>query len=562
MSKIVYLKINHYRGINEFEHFFGENNFVVLIGRGDSGKTTIMNAISAVLSPYWNYSFSDTDFYNCDVSTPIIIEASLIDVPKELLTEDKYGLHYSLLKGSEIVNNVADAEADQNKMILTIQLVVDNSLEPKWYVVSGRTDQEAKEISSSDRAKFNMFFVSDFVDRHFTYTKGSPLYSLFRESLEDKDIVSKRLLDMSRAAYEELKRKDSFSDLKSILEPVKLTATALGLDAKDLNVLLEYYQSSFKDGDVSLHSTNIPFHLQGKGSKRLLSIAIQMQLAKQGGIILIDELEQGLEPDRITNLTQFLKSTEKGQVFVTTHSSYVLTESNYSNIYLMSKNAKGLFPFDASFQPLLRGQSDVFFARKVICCEGRTEQGIIRGLDIYIKNNFKKSFSSLGIAIADCGGGNKHCTQAMQLKIKGFDVIIFGDRDVDSMETNYQKAQEEYIQTVYCDKGRSIEQQLFNDLPWNCIDRLINLAIENKGVHILSEIGIHTIDELHSLSIEKQQLVRATAGEHSKNKNNEWYKTIQAGEQIATLWFDNIESLERDSTLRKEFNTLMSWIMN
>ena len=61
MSHISKLRIKHYRGIKELSQDFGNEKFIVLIGRGDSGKSTILSAINAALSPSWNLSFSGVD---------------------------------------------------------------------------------------------------------------------------------------------------------------------------------------------------------------------------------------------------------------------------------------------------------------------------------------------------------------------------------------------------------------------------------------------------------------------------------------------------------------------
>ena len=75
MSHIHRLIIYNYRGIKHLDCDFGDENLIILIGRGDSGKTTILNAIHAVLSPSWNMTFNDLDFHEQDLSKPIIIEA-------------------------------------------------------------------------------------------------------------------------------------------------------------------------------------------------------------------------------------------------------------------------------------------------------------------------------------------------------------------------------------------------------------------------------------------------------------------------------------------------------
>ncbi len=97
MSRIVNLRIKNFRCFQNFEASFGNEHFIVLIGRGDSGKSAILKAIDALLSPQWNYSFTDWDFYNGDVSTPIIIEGDITELPDELLTLDGCAFNYKLL---------------------------------------------------------------------------------------------------------------------------------------------------------------------------------------------------------------------------------------------------------------------------------------------------------------------------------------------------------------------------------------------------------------------------------------------------------------------------------
>jgi len=74
MSIIHTLKIKNYRGIKEFEHVFNNQSFICLIGKGDSGKTTILQAIGAVMSPNWDVRLYDTDFYNGDTSNPLLLQ--------------------------------------------------------------------------------------------------------------------------------------------------------------------------------------------------------------------------------------------------------------------------------------------------------------------------------------------------------------------------------------------------------------------------------------------------------------------------------------------------------
>lgn len=62
-----------------------------LMGPGDSGKTTILDAIDLCLGARRNVSFSDTDFFGLDVTQPISITLTLGSLPDALRTMETYG---------------------------------------------------------------------------------------------------------------------------------------------------------------------------------------------------------------------------------------------------------------------------------------------------------------------------------------------------------------------------------------------------------------------------------------------------------------------------------------
>jgi putative ATP-dependent endonuclease of OLD family len=71
MPSVHSISINNFRGIEHLEQTFDANNLIVLIGRCDSGKSTVLKAISLALCPYWNPNISSADFYKEDVTKPI-----------------------------------------------------------------------------------------------------------------------------------------------------------------------------------------------------------------------------------------------------------------------------------------------------------------------------------------------------------------------------------------------------------------------------------------------------------------------------------------------------------
>lgn len=559
MSKIHTLKIENYRGLHHFEQCFNGQSFVVLIGRGDSGKTTVLKAISAVLSPNWRLSFTDLDFYEGNVERPIEIEATLTDVPQELLTDSKYGLYYRLLKGDEIVDDITDPKADQNNPLLTIKLRVDATLEPKWTITKGRDGIEDKEISASDRAKLNMFMISDYVDNHFTYSKGSPLYALLRQRLPDKNAISEKFVEIARKAHAAVDEVDAFHKFDESTNEVKEIAKKLGLSLDELKTLLEFKENVYTESNISLHDGKIPYRFHGKGSKRLLSFAIQKQLTEEGGIVLIDEIEQGLEPDRIVNLVRLLKEVQNGQVFVTTHSSYVLVESEYQNLFLMRKGNDTMMTFSENLQSILRSQPEAFFAKRVICCEGKTEQGALRRIDTHLREIKNTGFASLGIGVANAKGGNKFYTQTESFEEAKYDVCIFADNDVKDLEKLKEVAKERNIPIFLWDEGNCFEKQLFKDLVWESVVKLVDYAIrENPKHQIKNSLGLKSIFDLNQRTEEERKILRIKLGQKSKEQS--WFKNIPGGEFLGQVWIESQPSLSDTCTLKKNFNELMKWI--
>ncbi|WP_352423911.1 ATP-binding protein [Proteiniphilum sp.] len=557
MSRIHSLEINNFRGLKHFEHIFTNQSFVCLIGRGDSGKSTILNALDAVLSPNWYYRFYDTDFYDGNTNEPILIETSIRDVPDELLSDTKFGLYKRLLnENNEIIDDFFE-ETPGCIDILTIRLTVEDDLEPKWHVVSNREGQEEIEIRASDRARFNLFIISDYIDRHFTWGKGSPLYALLKRGFEDID-TDGILVNANRKAYQNMNQPDAFAAFNDIISKIKKTAASLGLPIEVLQALIDLKNILVTEGNISLHdNTKIPFRLKGKGTRRLLSIAIQLELVKaEGGIILIDEVEQGLEPDRVKFLVKQLKKSSKGQVFVTTHSNNVLVELDANNIFLKKENQNGLFSFNEHFQGCLRRNPNAFFAKRVIVCEGATEVGICRALDNYRIKNDSSNIEHLGISLVD-GTGSRFVEYCVAFKNAGFDVCAFCDSDDSDIKKKKIQLEENGIKVIDCNDGNSIEQQLFHDLPWSKVRVLLEYAAKEKSYQsITTQLSVTALDSLED-SDDNRKLI----GEKAKGQKEEkgWFKNIEHGEKIGTIWFDSLNEI-KNTRLFREYEELMAWI--
>lgn len=550
MAHIAKLSIKNYRGIRDLTQDFDSEKFIVLIGRGDSGKSTILSAIYAVLSPSWNLSFSDLDFYNQDTSQPIEIEVEIRELPQELLTEKRCGLY--------VQNDLDRKEVEESEIFIIVRLCVDETLEPHW-VVKARTDSgiEDKPLSSAERAMLSVNYITDYSDNQFAYNRQSPLYALTKASLADGNTIehvkSALIRSMSKSVDKEL-----LEPLNAPMESLKKTAKKLGLNVTDLCAQMDIKENPYTGNSIALHHDSVPYRLNGKGSKRLMSIAIQSELTRQGGIVLIDEIEQGLEPDRIITLVRLLKATSSGQVFITTHSINVLIEVSWRNIYITRKEEQYLLSIGEDLEACRRTQPQAFYAKKIICCEGKTEVGFLRSIDSWLSQNRFTTFSANGAVVIDSNGGANMYNYAIKLKQLGYDTLIWGDDDnSEELSRHKQRAIDEDIPTILCQQGNCLERQLFMDLPWESFTEILRCPQKDFPKHCIN-VTEESLLALETNSSEEQGRLRE---EYTKKATEEkWFKHIPGGEFLGNVTMRAYDSLSDESTTKMNIQSLLKWL--
>lgn len=552
------LEIKNFRGIKDFKHDFYKSRLICFVGRGDSGKTTILDAISFVLSASWNITFYDSDFYNCNIDSPIEIIANLIDIP-DFLLKDKYGFQIrGFNKDTGIIEDEIGVESEP---AITIRLFVDSELEPSWTLINNRN--EPINITASARAKLNSFLISDYTDNHFSWGKGKPLYSLLKLELEketkdDKNVI----LDALREAKAKIDE-NSFEDFDKVIEKVVIASKEFGVKLVGTNTTIDFKDISIKDNRVCLHDNKIPFRQKGKGSKRLVSMSIQSLISEVGGIVMIDEIEQGLEPDRVKNLTRSLERKRQGQIFITSHSQNVIEELDASNLYIVN-NVEGMCSLVAcneEFQSIVRACPEAIYSKKVIVCEGKTELGICRAIDENRIHQGLSSFSENGV-VYTLGEGNNFTGRAEQLFKLNKKVCVFCDSDVDDKLAPTKDELKGFDIPIFdCDEGLAIEQQLFNEMNWEGIQDIVKYLLQDMSLNSISQ----SINSKYDGKLENNWLntdeegKRAALGLASKSNKNAWLKRIDHGEVIGNVFYNNIGALT-ETKLFSIINGISNWV--
>jgi putative ATP-dependent endonuclease of the OLD family len=552
------LKVRNFRGINCLDWNVA-GRFVCLIGPGDSTKSTIIEAIELALTSRRNVSFDDADFYNADTNNPIFIEVTVGGSPLDLLSEAKFGY---LVRGWDSKTGVRDEPQDDEEPVLTIQLNIDKTLEPIWLIVNDR-HPEGKRISAFDRAKFGVSRIGDYVDWQFSWGQGSALTRL----MEEREDFRLLLADARRQAKASLDP-EKFPLLKQSAKNAETIGKKLGVAAKSKTGFvphLDVRNVSLGASILALHDGPIPLRQSGLGTSRLLTMGLQHEAGRKGGIMLIDEVENGLEPHRVRRLLHVLRTgtylqgsdeeenADKNtsayetatQVFLTTHSPVSLCELEPINMRVV-RSENGVTNIkrpDDVLRPLLRTNPDAFLARKVIVCEGKTEIGFCRALDKWWSET-GHPFAYVGAALADGQGNTKGPSAAMSFANLGYRTAFFGDSDK-PLNPDETALKGFGICTFIWADGMSIEERIAIDLPWDGFVDMVRLVLDDfDESHVKAKLAPQFKCELNDLPVDPEKwklllsdevAIRIAFAKAAKAEKAGWFKRVDRAEKLGKL---------------------------
>lgn len=564
--KIRRLKIKSFRGVSELEWSLPKGRIFCLIGKGDSAKSTILEAIRYVFYPQWNLTLSDSDFHKGNINDPIVIEATIGDLVDDFCSLKKYGQYLRGWDNDTLM--VVDEPDDHLESVLTVRLTVGKDLEPQWVVTCDRTP-EGVHFKQADRNKVSVGLIGAFSERQLSWATGTAL-----SKLTEAQSLNELLADASRNARSSLdaNRTEMLKNFDAAALRSQQIAKLLGVPVTDAyKAHLDLNSINLRVGGLVLHDGEIPLRQLGLGSRRMLLCGIQKVGLEEGHITLFDEVEFGLEPHRITRLIKHIREDDRGQYFLTTHSPTVLRELTVEELYVVHRAdgvvqvtpvaGKGLE--EHGLQGKVRSSSDAFLAKKVVVCEGATEVGFLRGFDDYQVDSSKDPLSFHGVALLDVGGGSKVKAISKAFNALHYKVAAFADADADDQFSQADADQLSALDIsvfMWSDK-LSLEQRAFQDLPWVDVVVSVQLARDSFGYpvrdQVVSKFGSSLDSDLGTW--EDSPELRKAIGDTAKKSN--WFKDITRGD----LWFRAIRPAFKDETFAKtnlavQLNQLWAWI--
>lgn len=552
----------NFRGIKATDWVLPKNRFVCLVGPGDSTKTSLLDVIGLVLTPRWNVQFSDADFHGCETEEPIVLQVVIGDLPARMLSQESYGYDLAgLMPTGELVHDPLDG----SEPCVIVQLQVADTLEPVWSVVRPGEENESMPIRGSAREDFGLFRVDERIETHLRWGRSSALSRLTAQEAADGG-AGAAVTSAHRAARTAVFESPAGALHAAAAMVAEAAAKIGGADLSQLRPGLDPTSSSSTNA-LLLHNGSIPLTGHGLGTRRLISLAIQEKAYTAGEIVLIDEIEYGLEPHRLHHLLRHLKQrTENGagQVIITTHSPLAVEALRAEDISVVrgedGHTSVQAVPADLNnVRGTLRSAPSALLARRVVVCEGKTEMGIVRRFlqhwDIQRSARGKASHAAMGTAQSDGNGSTTAPARALVLRQLGYPALLIIDHDDSGSDPGVAAAVAEGAEAVRWQNGNALEDEIAASLSPAGLADLVALAADIRSEEsVCSAVadrlpGATTISGLDPSAWlppdrpfdEVRTAIGAAAkgkklkGDAKKEESKAWFKLEESGELLGSL---------------------------
>lgn len=541
---IVSLKIDRFRGIETLSWLPAKGVNVVL-GGGDVGKTTILDAIALLLSPTNPAILSDTDYYARNLEAGFVIDAVLALPSRSGINNQTKPAWPWNWNGSEPVVPGAQDGSSPDVPVYRLRVQGTPDLELLYEIVQPDGSSDSLPIGLRRAIGLVRLSGDDRNDRDLRLVQGSALDRLLSDkglrsrlgSGLSKSDVKGELLDRAQETLESLNV--AFKD-KSLPEKLDLAITG----SQGISIASLIGLTAEREG------VRLPLASWGAGTRRIAALTIAEQKQGESPIMLVDEIERGLEPYRQRELMEEL-AVGNSQVFVTTHSPPAISAASNATLWYVDHN--GRIGELASKQVAKHRQTDpeTFLSRLAIVAEGATELGFVTTL---LEKALGSPAPKHGIHITDGGGHETTLGLLEALTSGGLTFGAFVD-DEGLHPTRWQKIATKLDKLLFRWQSGCVEQNIISAVPDDALEELLT---DPKGVKtgmrlrtLADRLGIQEKDfatiKAKAGSDLKALIIAAALGTVPAEKAAEkkpyqahsqiWFKSIGGGRELADKVF-------------------------
>ena len=545
MTTIKLLTIERFRGVKSFS-WYPAAGLNLILGGGDAGKSTVLDAIGLLVSPTNSLVLSDSDFYDREVDKGFVIEAVVTLSQSGGVNDQTKHLWPWGWDGVQAVIPVVGSSENIKEPVYRIRVRGTPDLELTYEVI--QPDETAEAFSVSLRRSIGLVRLSsdDRNDRDLRLVQGSALDRL----LSDRGLRPRLTHELSKSKV----RDQLNSEAIAALESLDTAFQKKNLPAK-LGLAITGSQGFSVAAMIGLTSERrdipLPMSSWGSGTRRLATLTIAELNQGDSPITIVDEIERGLEPYRQRILVKSLQENPS-QVFVTTHSSTVISAASKAAIWYLGKNHLIGSLNSASIQRHRRHDPEMFLSSLTVVAEGATECGLVAYL---LEKALGSDLEMFGVHVADGCGHESALSLLEQLSVAGLRFGGFADNEGKYPE-RWKKVANSLQELLFRWEFGSTEKNVLSLVPEDRLEELVadpanlktgsrlrsiadRLGTGEKEFRILRDIGgtnfRPTIIEAALGTVPKDKLLEKKKYEaHSQI----WFKTVEGGRELGAKIFD------------------------
>ena len=164
---------------------------------------------------------------------------------------------------------------------------------------------------------------------------------------------------------------------------IQLSGLGAALQSEPMALAMDQTSRTSWESVVTAHVDGLPFAMAGQGQQAAIKISLAMKRhSSKANIVMIEEPENHLSHTSLTTLLNRIEdlATEEQQLFISTHSTYVLNRLGLDALLLLHRNSASkiteLDPDTVSYFQKLPGYDTLrlVLAKKVVLVEGPSDE--------------------------------------------------------------------------------------------------------------------------------------------------------------------------------------------
>lgn len=542
---ICHLTIRCFRGIEHLS-WRPASGVNLILGGGDVGKTTIVDAIALLLSPTASATPADTDYYARNVASGFVIEA-VMSLPPHTAIDHQFKTSWPWeWDGTEaVIPDLDETRPTRGIPVYRLRVRGTEDLDLVYEIV--QPDGTADSLSVALRRSIGLVRLGgdDRNDRDLRLVQGSALDRL----LSDKSLRSRMAVELAKNNVRAQLLSDRNEALTTLNEAFVDQHLPHGLD---LSIIGGQGASiaSMVGLTADMGGVRLPLGSWGAGTRRLAALAVAQQNQGQAPVTVVDEVERGLEPYRQRVLVDKLQ-WRPSQTFATTHSPFVIAAASKATLwYVDSAGRIGLLD-DTKIDRVRETDPGMFLSRLAVIAEGATEVGFVGAM---LERALESPLAAHGIHLCDGGGHEKTLGILEALSEAGLCFAGFADEEGKHPD-RWKRVKEALGAHLFRWPAGCTEENVIGAVPDDRLEALLtDPADEKTGERLRTLARRLNMEDKDFASVAAKAganlrtvIIEAALGRVPKDKASEtkvyrshaqqWFKTEAGGRELASKLF-------------------------